>query len=85
MSEHEGGDNKFLTGLLIGIVIGLLLGGGAGGLMLMRNSQVMTERDQVLAVVREDAEARGKERAQELDKANQRIKELEAKLAEKKP
>ena len=38
-----------------------------------------------LAAGQTNSEARGKERAQELEMANARIKELEAKLNEKKP
>jgi hypothetical protein len=29
MGDNDGGDNRFLTGLLVGILIGLLLGAGA--------------------------------------------------------
>jgi hypothetical protein len=84
MSEHEGGDNKFISGLLVGFFLGLLIGGTAGGLVLVRNSRVAAEHGAMLEAVQHEAEARGRMRAEELARANERVKELEAKLAGKK-
>jgi hypothetical protein len=60
MSEHEGGDSKFISGLLIGFFLGLILGGSAGGLILFRNTRVAMEHADKLAAVQHEAEARGR-------------------------
>jgi hypothetical protein len=84
MGEHEGGDSRFISGLLIGFFLGLLIGGTAGGLVLVRNSRVAEEHARVLEAVQHEAEARGRARAEEVARANERVRELEEKLAAKK-
>jgi hypothetical protein len=83
MSEYEGGDNKFLSGLLVGFFLGLLLGAAGGGVVLFRNSRVAAEHAAMLEAVQHEAEARGRLHEQELARAKERVKELEAKLAVK--
>jgi hypothetical protein len=85
MGENEGGDNRFLSGLLVGVLIGLVLGGGAGGVLLLRNSQEAEDNARMRELLVTEAEAMAQKRAEEREQARERIKELEAKLAEKKP
>jgi hypothetical protein len=88
MSEHQGGDNKFIFGLLVGLIIGLVLGAGGAGTLLVkaqREAAVAVERAKLDATV---AQARQAEAENLFKEARDKLKEFEArqpKEPDKKP
>ncbi len=57
MSENEGGDSRFMTGFLIGFVVGVLICLGVGGTFFV----VSVQRRQAMEVERAMHEARAAE------------------------
>jgi hypothetical protein len=88
MSEQEGGDSKFITGLLIGICIGLALGGGGVGMLMMRTERARLAEHEMMAAVAAEAADRQKRAEMLLREAQEKVKAFEArqpKEADMKP
>jgi hypothetical protein len=78
MSENEGGDSRFMTGFLVGFVVGVLVCLGAGGSYFMVARQHQAAASAEMERARMDA-VRAEEMARKEAEAARALADAEAK------
>jgi hypothetical protein len=82
MSENEGGDSKFMTGFLVGFVVGVLICLGAGGSLALvwgrQQAMEMRAREAEALMRAEEARAAAEEALRRVEQARKHAEKAAA-------